>query len=300
MKDSISLDGAVRLYLTKEHRSSIVTLFDIGAIVWNLYHVKRYDGKPISRITASKPRKKTVFKCVDKLLQEGVIEHQSFLDKDMFVFTHHRSAEELVCSIDPFCYLSHISAMQYHGLTNILPKILYATTYEHRTWNEKARSYMESQLQDDASEYFELGFPQLIRRHPDKIGDKNLNFIQSKQYGSYIVHPDTKVRVASVGRTFLDALKRPELCGGMSHVLDMFEEHGATHVKLIVNEVDRHGSAVDKMRAGYILEEICHVKDNDIIQSWVQFAQRGGSRKLDPHEAYWNTYSEKWMISINA
>jgi predicted transcriptional regulator of viral defense system len=34
------------------------------------------------------------------------------------------SAEVIICCIAPFCYLSHLSATEYHGLTDRLPKLL--------------------------------------------------------------------------------------------------------------------------------------------------------------------------------
>ncbi len=34
------------------------------------------------------------------------------------------SDEEIVCSINPFAYISHLSAMEYHGLTDRIPRVL--------------------------------------------------------------------------------------------------------------------------------------------------------------------------------
>ncbi len=52
------------------------------------------------------------------------------------------------------------------------------------------------------------------------------------------------------------------------------------------------------MRAGYILDERLNIK-NDRIEAWTKYAQRGGSRKLDPSSDYIPEWSEKWCISIN-
>ncbi len=42
----------------------------------------------------------------------------------------------------------------------------------------------------------------------------------------------------------------------------------------------------------------CNIKNAQIDQ-WQQYAQRGGSRKIDSTKEYSHVYSEKWCLSIN-
>lgn len=70
-------------------------------------------------------------------------------------------------------------------------------------------------------------------------------------------------------------LKNPELCDGISHMIDVFEKYGEKHLKLITNEIDRNGAPIDKVRAGYILDE-CLGIDNKTIENCSIFAQCGG------------------------
>jgi len=67
---------------------------------------------------------------------------------------------------------------------------------------------------------------------------------------------------------------------------------------LIIDEVSQHGSKIERVRAGYILEDICKL-NSDRIDGWVECAQRGGSRKLDPEGDYVPKFSEKWCLSLN-
>ena len=67
---------------------------------------------------------------------------------------------------------------------------------------------------------------------------------------------------------------------------------------MIIDDAERHGSAIDKVRLGFLLTEVCHLSDPR-IEGWTRHAQRGGSRKLDPQAEYDPRYSEKWMLSIN-
>lgn len=48
------------------------------------------------------------------------------------------NAEEVVCSVDPFCYVSHLSAMEYHGLTNRMPTLLFISSPRPR-YGERRR-----------------------------------------------------------------------------------------------------------------------------------------------------------------
>ncbi len=93
------------------------------------------------------------------------------------------------------------------------------------------------------------------------------------------------IRVSTIGRTFLEMLKNPELCGEINHVLDVFEEYGEKHIRLITDDIDKNGTPIIKVRAGYILDELLNVK-SEVIEKWSSFAQRGGSRKLDPKSEY--------------
>jgi hypothetical protein len=85
----------------------------------------------------------------------------------------------------------------------------------------------------------------------------------------------------------------------MNHVLEVFRDHARTNLSLITDELNANGTAIEKVRAGYILEEECDIKADPTIDSWRSYAQRGGSRKLDPHNEYSSTFSERWCLSIN-
>ena len=52
------------------------------------------------------------------------------------------------------------------------------------------------------------------------------------------------------------------------------------------------------MRAGYVLSELMDVED-ERVDAWRAFAQRGGSQKLDPEAPYVPRWSDDWMLSLN-
>jgi predicted transcriptional regulator of viral defense system len=116
--------------------------------------------------------------------------------------------------------------------------------------------------------------------------------------GAYKNVRGRSLRVSTIGRTFLDMLRNPDLCGGINHILDIFHEYGKKYLRLITDDIDKNGEPIDKVRAGYILDERLGI-DNEIVNSWSSLAQRGGSRKLDSSSEYSPEWSDKWQISLN-
>ena len=228
---------------------------------------------------------------------------KKFLSKDADFRSYYRvvgeargTCDEICCLIDPFCYLSHLSAMQKYGLTNRIPEIVILTTPEAKLWDQMKVSLETKYKADfpDEAEYLSVKksiFPEVIRKMKVKV-------IESK-----FVHPSIKIRdsharISEIGYTFLDMLTNPELCGGMAHVIDVWKENAKTYLAEIIEAVDTHPKGITKCRAGYILEEVLKIQ-NDRVNKWLEFSQRGGSRVLDPNSPYAPKFSEKWMISIN-
>lgn len=204
------------------------------------------------------------------------------------------SAEDIACIVDPFCYLSHFSAMQRYSLTNRIPETLSLSSPLH--WTDIRDAKLRQDYPDlDTLTYVaplaRLQFPAVVRRRPIVL-HKTVRAPTIRQIKG------SAVRIASVGETFVQMLDRPELCGGMPHVYDVWSEHARTYVEDIIKAVDRAPESIIKVRAGYILNEVLEIVDSR-VEGWAQFAQRGGSRKLDPRAPYMPIYSEKWKISLN-
>jgi predicted transcriptional regulator of viral defense system len=274
--------------------------YRIGLILHRLYAQKEYKGEQLTRLQKDFATSVEFNTQVAALLDTGVLRLLPGCSASVYSLLGRQNdnSEEIACSIDPFCYLSHLSAMAHHGITDRMPSSLFVSSPDPKTWKQFSIERMEKDLKQDFETYHQNGMPLLTRLKMDKIGRKDVHRFASSQLGAYKNVRGSNLRVSSLGRTFLEMLRNPELCGGMRHVIEVFENHGAEYLSLIVNEVDLHGTKVDKVRAGYILEERMKLKDAR-IDSWAAFAQRGGSRKLDASAEYMPKWSDKWCLSLN-
>lgn len=208
------------------------------------------------------------------------------------------SAEEVMCSVDPFCHIAHLSALQRYGLSNRRPEPLImvepAPVIRRRLVNER----ME---QDYGSYYDSIDFdiePARAVTHPAIVRDRPILVSTTKFHCDEVSIRGSLSRIATIGQAFLDTLDNPDLNGGMSHVLDIWDEYAKVYLEEIIDRFSRAERAICKVRAGYILEERIGVRDRR-VSAWASCAQRGSSRLLDPSQPFAPVFSEKWMLSIN-
>ena len=286
--------------LLGEVEAPVITQYQLGVIVHELKMGGNCQGEQIDDLSES-GEDPHVFNARIKALEDsGILRPFHGFGTGVYSLLGRKSvdAEEAACSIDPFCYVSHLSAMAHHGLTNRIPAKVFLSSPDPKSWKIFAAERMQKDLGAEMEAYLKNGMPPLTRLNFTKIGRREVNRFSSSHLGAYKLVRGKTLRVSSLGRTFLEMLRNPELCGGMRHVMEVYEEHGAQYRQLIVNEIDLHGAPIDKVRAGYILQEKLGL-DDTMIESWVKFAQRGGSRKLDAAGEYLPQWSEKWCLSLN-
>jgi predicted transcriptional regulator of viral defense system len=284
-----------------ELEQPVVTSYQLGLIVFNLYKTRSYKGAAIASLQKPYPDSKTFNRTLSQLQDEGILtSYKGFPEKSVFSLLgrSHDSAEDIVCTVDPFSYISHLSAMEYHGLTNRFPGKLYISSPSPSQWKIYAHEKMEKDLEGNLAIYSENNMPELRRTRLEKIDRREIHRFSSVHWGAYKNVKGRTMRVSTIGRTFLDMLRNPEFCGGINHVLEIFDEHAESYLRLVIDEVDQHGAPIDKVRAGYLLDERLGLAFDE-LKDWLKLAQRGGSRKLDASSEYEPVWSEKWCLSLN-
>ena len=291
----ISLSNALIMAIT-DLKKPIISKFEIYYLALNISKSKSYNGQIIRA-----QRKEFGFEKNSSLISKLV--SAKFIFSDSNFTNHYRvstesngNCDEICCLVDPFCYISHLSAMYKYGLTNRIPEIVILTTPEAKLW-KKMKEDLEKKYQKQFDEKIQHShikkavFPKTVRKMKIKL-------IESKFIHPSIEIKDSYARISDIGHTFLDMISNPELCGGMSHVIEIWKESAKTYLDEIIETIDKSSKGIIKCRAGYILDEILNTK-NDRVNNWKNFAQRGGSRVLDPNSPYKSKFSENWMISIN-
>ncbi|MFN9869038.1 MAG: hypothetical protein ACK568_18680 [Pseudanabaena sp.] len=278
----------------------VISKYQFGLTVNKIYRSKFYSGEPVD-LHKDFAEKADIAKHLKLLLYEGdLFPHKNLSNIFTLLGRSNGDPEDIACTVDPFCYMSHLSAMSYHGLTDRIPKKLFISSPPNDTWRSLAKEKMQKDLGDSFESYCEHGLPKLVRpTNMNKIDKTDLYCLNSMRLGAYKNVRGRSLRVSTIGRTFLDMLRNPELCGGINHILDVFDEYGEKYLRLITDDIDKNGEPIDKVRAGYILNERLGINNNEIINGWSSLAQRGGSRKLDSSSEYSPKWSDKWKISLN-
>ena len=288
------LAKAVVLSLT-ESDASVATLSDLHHRALGLFAARFWQDEPLKRLPKSwdqRRSKEMVARLVDRKL---LIPDADFGGEVYRVaaVTEAPSAEAVAILVDPYCYVSHGSAVHLHGLSSKRPSPLHLSTPERRQWRARR-----------AADIAALGLADVA----DRLSYNRVHFSDRLRRRSVVLHETSSpaatialgpVRVSTLGATFLDTLAEPARCGGMGEVLKLWDQHARSYLAEIVAAVDQVETKILKVRAGYILTERLGLEQPE-ISVWQAFAQRGGSRKLDPDRPYAPIYSERWMLSLNA
>lgn len=208
-------------------------------------------------------------------------------------------ADDIVCLVDPYCYISHLSALQRYGLTDRRPEALHLTAPSSGI----IRSLIKEKMRADYGDMLPTLDPQEVKKptashHPPQVRRRAVQVLHTIHPGVWVQVRGSFARIGTIGQAFLDTVEEPGRCGGMVHVMEIWRAHAATYLNEIIQAVDDAPKPVHKIRAGYLLTELLKAKDAR-IENWKFLAQRGSSRVLDPTKPFVNNHSEDWMISLN-
>ncbi len=201
---------------------------------------------------------------------------------------------EILMEAHPYASLGYLSALSYHGMTEVMPKVITAiapadgkggilpTDTEADDW--EGVSLIRGRKVSNV-----LGWPVKWRS------------IKPAWYFGFELYKSQgfPLRVTTPERTLVDGLKDPELSGGLQNVLKAWTlSSDIVDTEAIVYQVERLDEVVLRQRVGFVMERLN--LSHAALEDWRAHAKRGGSSRLLASAPYAPTYNERWNLSINA
>jgi predicted transcriptional regulator of viral defense system len=204
------------------------------------------------------------------------------------------SQEQIVQEGNPWAVFGFLTAMVYHGLTDLLPKEIYAIKF-------KDEEHLNRIPLGTTPEDWADGIPRPPERRPGKVNGVEVVWTEmreSLEFGITVGYSfGVPIYVTDVERTLLDAIRMPEKCGGISKVLHAWRAADSMDVDRLVEYTDRYGIHNLRQRVGFLLQKLG--KEHPKFAQWRDRLQRGGSVKLVASSDYSGVYSTEWNVSLN-
>ncbi|QGN55705.1 hypothetical protein GKE62_15270 [Novosphingobium sp. Gsoil 351] len=171
-------------------------------------------------------------------------------------------ATKVILDADPFGYLSHASALAFHGLGADTSE-LHISAPMRGQWAGCARHYMAAMLGDDLNSDSdeERLFPLTKPKPCPEVRGRPLHRHELSNPLSPTSFDPDRTRVSPPGATFRDTLAAPAWCGGMDQVIAIWRTQAAHYVDAIICAVAEASEKIVRVRAGYLLEEVLGIRD---------------------------------------
>jgi predicted transcriptional regulator of viral defense system len=213
------------------------------------------------------------------------------------------SSEELICLLFPYGSLAYASALYELKLTNIQAKSVYFKAPSRALWKKK--SILDLPLvPEHLKKQFRLAnyFDYLIPTYPyeDMFLNKQLIVLSDKNLNLENIFIKKHLRIQNHFDLLLDALRKPQYCGGFSSVFDVYNNNVEFFLEGLIHYASNDGNCIDRARLGFILEKMLFIR-HSIISAWKleMIDKRGGSRKLISANDFDEHFDSEWNISLN-
>ena len=291
------LQDAVATWLITEYKKPGISFVELFIKVQDLFNEKKFHGIKLSGVHGNSKLENIMSKTIEHLFKIKIfLEISTFNEKSKIFITQKyledSSDEKPICSFYEYGYIGYLSALHIHGLTDRFPKIINYVVFSRSEWKEKY-FFKNDFLKIYGKKYIMPVYP-VNGNLPDKI----LKIKNDSNVKDFITKSDGIIRVRTIEALFIDCLREPDLCGGLDHVIDIYEEYGENFSNKLIDYTDKNGSLIDKARVGFILEKFCEVQSNR-FQFWKKQMIRGGSRTFYSKNSHSSWYDPEWCISLN-
>ena len=231
---------------------------------------------------------------IRRLVERGDLERVRELKHVYVVVSPYAAAiplsdEQIVQEANPQCFFSHLTALAHHGVTDVIPNRIYASTAMPRSHRLP--------LGTAADDWFELGLP--VGQLPPEL--RGVPIVWSRpvdEQGVVVAYSQgASIYVTDLEKTLLDILKDPTKSHGITTVLRAWRQASSSwNLELLLSYVNPD-SPVTRQRVGYLVERLG--QSHRTLEDWKQRLQRGGSLRLVASEPYSQVFSDDWNLSLN-
>lgn len=280
----------------EKNRENILSFFNTN--------VEFYRTKELRKIYDESINKKFVYSSttfaafLKFLIENNVYEKKVILDFPSKKYTRYfvktPSLYKSIQSISTKAYFSHYSAVEYHNLTNNLPKTIFISIEKSKPLKEIPKKQL---LQEEVNKAFYM--PPRISKNLIIKDIYTINLLQSKYSDALGIinanYNDANINITDIERTLIDITVSPYYCGGCFEVLNAYKKaKGRVNVKkmhemlLKLDYIYPHHQAIGFYleKAGYPEKDLKLFDYDKKLRFFIQRELKEKDRK----------YSERWNL----
>ncbi len=280
----------------EKNRENILSFFNTNAHFYYIKELRQFYNESINKkfIYPS-----TTFNAFLKFLLNNKI----YEDKIIFNFPSKKYTRyfvktpnlfEAIQSISTKAYFSHYTAVEYHNLTNNLPKTIFINIEKSKPLKEVTK---KSLSQEEINKAFYM--PPRISKNLTIKGIYTINLLQSKYSNNLGIintnYHNININITNIERTLIDITVSPYYCGGCYEVLNAYKKaKGRVNIKkmheilLKLDYIYPHHQAIGFYleKAGYSEKDLSFFDYNKNLRFFIQRELKEKNRK----------YSERWNL----
>jgi hypothetical protein len=315
----MKIERLVMNWIKEEYEFDVISRQQLFLKYLQIWFLDEYQGQVVEK--TKRFSNQSFYKLCDFLIDEKVLMGFNHNTRGYTFFIKKGSkatSEMAISALYPLGYLSHMTAINLYAISKTKTTGIYFTCPERKDWKNLCLKEIKKNFKDltitntDNKQYLDINglfisSQSIIDPYPhqtilDDAGSaKPLIIINKKN----LVESDWwgQNHIQNIVDLYLDMLRTPHYCGGISHVLKIYSENLIHNKELfleIVANLDRNGSIIDRARFGYIFNKILKLETIE-IDKWKeeQKDKRGSSRKLFSNFKFDSFFDEDWNLSIN-
>ncbi len=296
------------MWLVEEFESLFISRQELFLIYISIIDAGKYKNRKISGLRSNTNFLRKFDSCCEFLIESKVALAGPRTSKGYkFFYKRQNKLKPLnaVCDLFPYGYLSFLTAMKFYNLTMISSDSIYFTTFNRYLWKEASLKHISTKLSIDLKEIPDDYLAKMIPSYPtdqELLGNDLIVTMDSQLKNSEFDIVQSGIRVQKMMPLLIDMTRKPQYCGGLELVLDIYKKQPLDVFEQLLPYVEKNGTDIDKARIGFICYKLLKMK-HPLLTKWIHEIQtdnkRGSSRKLVSYLPFASTFDDVWNISLN-